>query len=523
MRGTAQRSTPWWRPALAGLAAALAAAGAGQLTAALVAPESGPFEVVGQALIDLAPKWAKDAAITLFGTSDKLALLTGIAIVLLLVAAAAGALEARRPPWGRVVFGVLAFVGAVAATTRADSGPLAIVPSAVAGLVGVFALQLIVARLPEASAARSSPPDPSGTESTGPDRRRFLAWLGGTAAVGLLAALGASALQSGRHAVDALRAAVVLPRAAARATVPPGAELKVDGISPLLTPNADFYRIDTALRVPEVDPATWTLRIHGMVDQEVMLTWDEFLALPFSESTTTLACVSNEVGGNLIGNAVWLGTPVRDLLKRAGPSSDADMVLSRSIDGFTAGTPIEALTDPGREAVLAVGMNGEPLPLAHGFPVRMVVPGLFGYVSATKWLTELEVTRFDRVHAYWTDRGWSERGPVKLSSRIDVPRQGQQPSADRVVLAGVAWYQHVGVQAVEVQLDDGPWREAELATAISADTWVQWRYEWTDASPGTHTARVRAVGSDGQVQTAERRPPAPDGSTGLDERAFDVA
>ncbi|WP_350348832.1 molybdopterin-dependent oxidoreductase [Agromyces sp. G08B096] len=498
MSGPQPRRTGRWREALAGVAAAAVAAGLGELAAAVAAPESGPVVVVGAALVDLAPPWAKDAAIGLFGTADKLALIGGILLVLLAVSGAAGVLEARRPPWGRVVFIALGVVGAVAAATRSGAGPLAVLPSLVAGAAGALAVTLLVRRLPE--------PDQN--------RRRFLAWAGGSAALGLLAALAGTALQTGRRAVQALRDAVVLPRPTTTAIIPAGAALDVDGLTPLITPNADFYRIDTALRVPEIDPSGWRLRIHGLVAREVTITWDELLALPLAESTTTLACVSNEVGGSLIGTAVWLGHPIRELLARAEPTAEADMVLSRSIDGFTASTPLAVLQDD-RDAILAVGMNGEPLPLEHGFPVRMVVPGLYGYVSATKWVTELEVTRFDEASAYWTDRGWSERGPVKLSSRIDVPRRGQALTAGRIVVAGVAWHQHVGIAAVDVQIDDGPWRPARLATAISADTWVQWRYDWADASAGSHTLRVRATSADGEVQTAVEQGVVPDGATGL--------
>jgi len=257
-----------------------------------------------------------------------------------------------------------------------------------------------------------------------------------------------------------------------------------------------------------------------MVDHEVTLSWDELLALPLEESVTTLACVSNEVGGNLIGNAVWLGYPIRELLARANPSADADMVLSRSVDGFTASTPLAVLQDD-RNAILAVGMNGEPLPAQHGFPVRMVVPGLYGYVSATKWVVDLEVTRFDAASAYWTDRGWSAKGPIKLQSRIDVPRGGQQLTAGTITVAGVAWHQHVGIAAVDVQVDDGPWQPATLAEAISIDTWVQWRFDW-EAESGTHTLRVRATDADGEVQTSDMQGVVPDGATGLDERSVTV-
>jgi DMSO/TMAO reductase YedYZ molybdopterin-dependent catalytic subunit len=300
--------------------------------------------------------------------------------------------------------------------------------------------------------------------------------------------------------------------------VPAGAELGIDGLEPVVTPNADFYRIDTALQVPNLDPTQWSLRIHGLVEEEVVLTWDELVALPLEESYTTLMCVSNVVGGGLIGNAKWLGYPIRELLARARPAGTADMVLSRSSDGFTASSPLEALTDD-RNAILAIGMNDEPLPLEHGFPVRMVVPGLYGYVSATKWVTELEVTRFDQRTAYWTDRGWSEKGPIKISSRIDVPRRTAAPGT--VAVAGVAWHQHTGIAKVEVSIDGGAWREAQLASAISADTWVQWNYAW-DAVVGEHELRVRATGADGEVQTGDVQGVIPDGATGYHTVAVSV-
>ncbi|MFC9558087.1 molybdopterin-dependent oxidoreductase [Agromyces sp. NPDC056965] len=526
----------WVLPAAAGVASVALGLGVGQLVAAVVAPASSPVVVVGSLLIDLAPPWAKDTAIALFGTGDKAALLVGIGLVLLTVAGAAGVLEARRPPWGMVVVGAVGVVGAVAAASRANASMLAIVPSAVAAVAAMITLTFLLKKLAPATAADPAPtpaPAPAAATPAAPvapatpaaaasvDRRRFLGWAGGAVALGALAALGGYALQAGARAVTAVRDAIRLPTAATTATVPAGAELGIDGLAPIVTPNAEFYRIDTALAVPAVDPADWSLRIHGLVDREVTLTWDELLALPLEESITTLACVSNEVGGGLIGNAVWLGYPIRELLERAGPSADADMVLSRSIDGFTASTPLEVLQDD-RNAILAVGMNGEPLPTEHGFPVRMVVPGLYGYVSATKWVVDLEVTRFDAASAYWTDRGWGERGPIKISSRIDVPRQGQSVSPDSAVLAGVAWHQHVGIAGVEVQIDDGEWRTAELATAISDDTWVQWKYEWPDASTGSHTVRVRALGADGEVQTAKRQGVVPDGATGLDEVTVEV-
>ncbi|WP_412932842.1 molybdopterin-dependent oxidoreductase [Microbacterium jepli] len=506
---------------IAGIAAVVLGAGAGELSAAILAPGSSPFAAIGGALIDAAPSWAKDAAISLFGTGDKPALLVGIALVLLVVAAAAGALDARRPPWGRVVFAALGIAGAVAALSRADAGLLSWLPSVLAGGLGAAALLVLPRRRGDAAEEVSG--DAAEPDAAGLDRRRFLVWSGGAAVLGLLAVAGGSALRAGSRSVEAVRGMLRLPSAAkAAASVPAGAELDITGLAKVVTPNDAFYRIDTALIVPQVDPADWSLRIHGMVEKEVTLRWDELLALPLEESFTTLSCVSNTVGGDLIGNALWLGYPIRELLARAVPSADADMVLSHSIDGFTASTPLDVLQDPDHASILAVGMNGEPLPVEHGFPVRMVVPGLYGYVSATKWVTELEVTRFDRAKAYWSTRGWSERGPIKLQSRIDVPRRNQGLSPGDTVIAGVAWQPHVGVSKVEVQIDGGAWREATLATAISDDTWVQWSIPWT-AVAGDHAIRCRATNVDGETQTETDAWPAPDGATGWQQLNITVA
>jgi len=525
------------------VAAAVFGAGLGELTAVLVAPGASPFAVIGSALIDFAPPWAKDAAIALFGTNDKLALLIGIGIMLVLVAALVGLLELKRPPGGLAAMVVFGGVGALAAVTRANAGPLDWVPSVVAGAMAALALGLLIARVPApAPAARparaetpSSPalaetPSALGEDAASVDtarptraieRRTFMIWASSAAALGVIAAVGSSMARAATQAVTAVRDAIRLPAAATSAApVPATAELDISGLDPVITPNDQFYRIDTALIVPQVDPVDWSLRIHGLVANEVTITWDELLALPLQESVTTLACVSNEVGGPLIGNALWLGYPIRELLARAAPTAEADMVLSRSIDGFTASTPLEALTDA-RNAILAVGMNGEPLPPEHGFPVRMVVPGLYGYVSATKWVTELELTRFDKATAYWTTRGWSERGPIKLQSRIDVPRKAQGLKAGETVIAGFAWQQMVGIAGVEVQIDDGAWQPATLATAISNDTWLQWSLPWT-ATKGEHLIRCRATSMSGEVQIEERTRTDPDGATGWHERFIEV-
>jgi DMSO/TMAO reductase YedYZ molybdopterin-dependent catalytic subunit len=315
-------------------------------------------------------------------------------------------------------------------------------------------------------------------------------------------------------AVTAIREAITLPAATTvEPPLPAGATLDVEGISPLITPNADFYRIDIALQVPRIDPEEWSLRIHGLVDTEVSFSYRDILAMPLVEHRTTIACVSNEVGGDLIGTAAWLGVPIRDLLTQAGIRPEADMILSSGPDGFTAGSPVEFLTDPTREAMLAVGMNGEPLPIEHGFPARLIVPGLYGYVSATKWVRDLKATRFAQEEGYWTPRGWSAQGPIKTQSRIDTPPSGQAHSPGIVPIAGVAWAQHTGITAVEIRVDDGPWLDATLATALSTDTWVQWVYPW-QATSGVHTLMVRATDASGYTQTSAVAPPAPDGATG---------
>jgi DMSO/TMAO reductase YedYZ molybdopterin-dependent catalytic subunit len=312
--------------------------------------------------------------------------------------------------------------------------------------------------------------------------------------------------------VNVVREKIRLPAARTAAPeVPAGADLELDGLAPYITPNPEFYRIDTALRVPQLDPRDWSLEVHGMVDEPFTITWDELLALPLEEHHVTLACVSNAVGGDLIGNALWLGYPIRALLERAKPQAGADMVLSRSDDGFTAGTPLEVLQDPDRASLLAIGMNGEPLPVDHGFPARLVVPGLYGYVSATKWVTSLKVTTFDADQGYWTPRGWSELGPIKVQSRIDVPRGSV--AAGSVTVAGVAWAQHTGIGKVEVRADDGGWVTAELAETVGSDTWRQWRAS-IDLDAGEHTLAVRATDTEGLVQTEAEAPPAPDGATG---------
>lgn len=496
----------WWA-ALAGVISAASGFALAELGALIVAPQSSPLLAVGSLAIDLAPPVVKDAVIALFGTNDKIFLLVLLGIVVVIAAAGAGMLEFRTPPWGTVVMMLLGGVGAVAVVTRAQSSALWSVPAIIGTIGACLLLRLAIRRLHDWSEA-------TARDESAPSRRNFLFLLGGSAAAALLVGIGSRVANAASVATTTIREAISLPKpATAAAPIPAASSLEIGGLSPLITPNADFYRIDTALQVPAVDPATWRLRVTGMVENEFEISFDEILALPLSETITTLMCVSNEVGGDLIGNAVWLGYPLRELLAKAEPKPGADMVLSTSIDGFTASTPLEILQEEDRNSILAVGMNGAPLPAEHGFPVRMVVPGLYGYVSATKWVTELKVTTFDDDAAYWTHRGWSERGPIKIGSRIDVPSARASVEAGTVAVAGVAWAQHTGIRGVEVRVDGGPWTPARLAAPISSDTWVQWVYEW-DAAPGDYVLEARATDTAGERQSGTPVPVVPDGAEG---------
>jgi DMSO/TMAO reductase YedYZ molybdopterin-dependent catalytic subunit len=521
--------------ALAGITAAAVAVGAAEPVAVLTGPRSAPLIAVGGAVVDLVPEPVKQSAIAVFGTYDKIALLVGTALLLAAFAALLGVLAARRLWFGLAGIAVFAAVGVAAALTRAGADAVDALPSLVGAALGGLTLWLLVAgplqphiwswSPPAAGKPAAEPMTAAGKPAAEPitrpggdaeadaeGRRRFLTGVGALAGAAAVAGLGGHWL-AGRRGVSTARQAVVLPTPSATApALPAGSDLGLAQLAPYVTPNSGFYRIDTALVVPQVDPATWRLRIHGRVRNPIELTFDELLARPMVERYVTLACVSNEVGGDLIGNARWLGVPLKELLDEAQPEEGADQVVGRSVDGWTCGTPTALLRD-GRDALLAVGMNGEPLPVEHGFPVRMVVPGLYGYVSACKWVTELELTSFADFDAYWVPRGWSAQGPIKTQSRIDAPRARNRLTAGPVMVAGVAWAQHRGIRKVEVRVDEGPWQEATLAPAVSVDTWVQWSWRWP-ATPGEHTLQVRATDVDGETQTARRSPVAPDGATG---------
>ena len=513
---TTRATAPWWTGALSGLLAAVAGVAVGSGVATLLGVPT-PIESVGNRVIDLVPRPLKEFAIEQFGTNDKPVLIGGVAVTLLVAAAVAGWLGLRRPRLAlgiTAALGLLAVVTALLDRTSTSSPVVTAIPSLVTLAVAVVLLSRFLGALELARKVGDRTP-------AGFDRRAFLQVV--LAASAAIAVGGGVTRFLGSSAGAESRASVRLPRPATpAAAVPAAAQADVQGISPFVTPNADFYRIDTALRVPQVDASTYSLRIHGMVDNELNLSFEDLLKERLVEDRITLTCVSNEVGGPYVGNAAWLGVPVAELLARAGVQAGADAVKTTSADDMTIGTPLDALTDADRGALIAVGMNGEPLPLEHGFPVRMVVPGLYGYVSATKWLVDIEVTRFADFKAYWSTRGYSEEAPIKLSSRIDVPKAFQALPRDNVRIGGVAWAQGVGIERVEVKIDDGDWTDVELADEDNVNTWRQWSWTWDDATEGTHQVTVRATDADGTTQTSDRVPIAPDGSTGWHNVRFRV-
>jgi DMSO/TMAO reductase YedYZ molybdopterin-dependent catalytic subunit len=498
-----------------GLVAGGVAIGTAQLAAGLVSPEASPIAAVGQAAIDASPEWLKSWAIRTFGTADKVVLQGGIGVVLAVAAVTLGIASVRRAWVGLVGLAGLAAVGIAAALTRPEAAPADVLPALVGALGGALALGLLRRSLLRATAAEPAVDGPAGF-----DRRRFLlAGVAGAAAA--VATGGLGNVLARRFRADASRADVRIPPPAGPAPAATGTELSAPGLGPYFTPNATFYRVDTALIVPAVQAEDWRLRVHGMVDREIALDYRGLLDRPLIERDITLACVSNPVGGPYVGNARWVGAPLRDLLEEAGVAPGADQLVSRSVDGFTVGTPTAVAMD-GRDAMLAVAMNGEPLPIDHGFPVRLVVPGLYGYVSATKWLVELELTTFDAYDAYWIQRGWAERAPIKTMSRIDTPVRGRTYPVGEIAVAGVAWAQHRGIERVEIRVDEDPWFDAELATADTIDTWRQWVARW-NATPGEHRLQVRATDGRGEAQTADVAPPFPDGATGYHTIGITVA
>ena len=549
--------------ALAGLLAAAVALGVAQLVAGFVNPDASPVIAVGGVAVNLTPAPVKEFAIAHFGSHDKEVLVAGILIVLAVFSAVIGILSRRRIAYGYAGLLVFAVLGVAAAVTRPTATAAYALPPIAGALIAAAALTLMVraagstvtaraaARAPgralsgagdspaeqpdSASAARAAaapsaasyrdlPSAATGRRARAaerePDRRQFLLLAAGTAAVAAAAGYGGQLLLRSFN-VSALRAAIRLPKPAVTGpAMPAGAQLPVRGITPFLTSNSSFYRVDTDIVLPQVSPDTWRLRVHGMVSKELDISFDELLHRPLTEADITLVCVSNQVGGNLNGNARWLGTSLAQLLRDAGVHSGADQILSTSTEGMTISTPLAAVID-NADAMIAVGMNGVPLPVAHGFPARMMVPGLYGYCSGTKWVTDLNVTTFAAEKAYWTQHGYAEQAAIKTMSRIDVPKPLQQIRAGQTAVAGVAWAPHRGIDAVEVRVDGGAWHRATLAAVPGIDTWRQWVWHW-DATAGVHQLEVRATDGTGATQTSRQVSPLPNGASGWDNAAVTV-
>jgi DMSO/TMAO reductase YedYZ molybdopterin-dependent catalytic subunit len=490
--------------ALAGLVTGISGLVTSQATVWVLQAKNGPVVAVASAVRDKTPGGLAVRLVHLVGHADKPLLKAGTAILLLLLCTWVGTQAARRPVLPDLVYFALALIGLMAVLRLDDST----MGSSLAVVVGLVTWLVVHRVLTGPLVAASKDVEPEAWQRS---RRAFLQRLAGVgAAVAVAGVIGRISSRAYRK-VEQARKLLRLP--VTPGTAPAGVSVGVHGIAPWRTPSEDFYLIHTALTVPTISPKDWSLRIHGMVENELEISYNNLVARSLTEDWITLCCVSNEVGGDLIGNAYWSGVPIRDLLAEAGVKSGADAVLQTSKDGWNCGTPLAALTDPDRNAMLALAMNGKPLPIEHGFPVRMVVPGLYGYVSATKWVVDLEVTRFDKFDAYWTQRGWSEKGPVLTQSRIDVPRDGGDTKTGTVKVGGSAWAQHTGIDRVEYQLDGGAWQAARLGAVPGNDTWVQWTGD-VQVDKGKHSLVVRATDKSGYTQTPVRTDVVPSGATG---------
>lgn len=485
-----------------GLIAAIAGMSAAHLVAALLDPSTSPVVAVGSTVIDATPTPLKEFAVREFGTADKPILLGSVLITVLVAAGLIGIVATRRRSRGVGLLAVLVLPAAVSVLLRPQARLLDLVPTLVAAAVGPACLWFLT------RPATASPA--TGTAQ----RRGFLIGAGAVLAFSAVAGGTGEYLKRARSRISE----IMLPRA----TRPlPELPEGLPEVSPFRTPTKDFYRVDTKLTVPLVDHMDWRLRIDGMVDREVTLSYQDLLAMPLVEHDITLTCVSNEVGGPYVGAARWLGVPLSALLDRAGVKEGPDQILSTDVDGFTISTPLAVATD-GRNAMVAVGMNGEVLPRRNGFPARLVVPGLYGFVGATKWLTRMTLTTYDAQMAYWTERDWATDAPIRISSRIDVPRPFTEISPGDQLVGGVAWAPGNGIERVEVQADGGAWQEARLGPDAGIDYWRQWHFTWP-ATKGSHTLAVRAIGRDGTVQTDTRRTPFPSGSSGIQRLAVRVS
>lgn len=505
------RSAATW--GLFGVIATLVGMAAGHLVASLLVPSSSPVLAVGSAVIDATPTPMKEWAIRNFGSNDKTILVGSVLIVVLLLSAVAGLIARRSLRNGAILQVVLVAVAAYAAMTRPTAGFEDLVPSLVTAVAGVVSLTVLV-RLAHARTAAAAPggsTDAVESSSTGASLRGVII------GAGVLVALAAAMGEAGR-AIRSYRARpenIALPAPADPApALPTGLDSKVPGISPLRTANADFYRVDTRLDTPVLSAADWTLTIDGDVENELTLTFDDLLGMELIERDITMTCVSNSVGGPYLGSATWLGVRLTDLLDRAKVGTKADQILSTDFDGMKISTPLDLATD-GRDAMIVVGMNGEQLPREHGFPARMIVPGLYGFISGTKWVTKLTLTTYAEESAYWTDRKWATDAPIKMSSRIDTPQALSSLKSGKQFIGGVAWAQQAGgIEKVQVKIDGGGWVDATMGPSVNNDYWRQWYYEW-DAKPGRHSLAARAVSGEGEVQSAVRADPFPSGSSGI--------
>lgn len=507
--------------ALAGLLSVAAGLAAGHLVGGLISPTASPFLAVGNSAIDLTPAWLKDFAVREFGSYDKLVLLAGMAVVVGLIGLVAGLVSRRSRTPGLVLIVVLGIVANAAVLSRPAVGSLDVL-APLAGLLvsaGAFAALHRLSRLSQPSAG-DGPGEGAGDGPVGVPRRTLVAGSVAVAAGAGIAAAGGQLL-AGRGGVEVSRQVVgrIMPAVPAR-PIPAGADFTIDGSPSFITPNRDFYRVDVNLTLPRLRAEDWRLRIHGMVDREITLSFADLTSRPLIERSVTMTCVSNEVGGPYISTANFTGVLLADILGEVGVRPGADQTFTTSVDGWTCGTPTSTLTDPGRQAMLVIGMNREPLPIEHGFPVRMLVPGLYGFVSGTKWITDMELTTFDAQQAYWARRGWAVRAPIKTMSRIDSPGAFERVSPDTPI-SGVAWAQTRGIDKVEVRIDYGEWLPAELSTEVNVDTWRMFRLRGRWA-PGPHVAEVRATDKKGYTQTADRAAPIPDGASGWHSVQFTV-
>jgi len=497
-----------------GVLATAAGMATGHLAAAFLNPAASPVLAVGSTVIDLTPTPVKEWAVREFGTADKPILIGSVIAGTFLFAAAAGVLARRSFLLAAgMLLGLVAVAGAMAMTRPVASG-VDVLPAVAAAVVGLAALRLLThpPRWRASSLEVAGNAVRGGTDEPAVTRRGVLVAGGVVAASTVVIAAAGQWVIRMRTRIGK----IVLPApVTAIPPLPEGLETSHRGITPFRTPNDEFYRVDTVLTLPVITLDDWRLTIDGDVDDPFSLTFDELLDLPMIERDITLTCVSNEVGGKYVGGARWLGVPLRDLLDLAGVGRGADQILSTAVDGFTISTPLAVALD-GRDALVAVGMNGERLPLEHGFPARLVTPGIYGFVGATKWLRRLTLTTYAKDEAYWTERDWATDAPIKVSSRIDTPKPLSTLGAGRTVIGGIAWAQTRGIGRVEVRIDGGAWQEARLGPSAGVDNWRQWYLPW-DAPEGRHLLAVRATSEEGEVQTAARTSPFPEGSSGVQE------